>query len=120
MSTETNAPHSKHCVKLPDELWNALLRHVPSVARGIILTVRLFNGQLVEALLLSSRGYLLGRVLSGPSQIDGMIDSAPLTFSTQDIEAVQIPAFRFWQRPKWIALNPQHPARRISQERAKQ
>jgi len=111
MQTEDNAPHKGICTKLPDELWMALARVVPGVAQGMLVTIRLFDGQIIEGLYLSGRGYLLGRIVSGMSQVDGSIDSSPLTFNVCDIEAVQVPAFHFWQRPKWITLNPRHPSR---------
>ena len=117
MKIEDNAPHTERSVKLPDELWDGLLRTVAGARFGMVTTVRLFNAQIISELLLSNRGYLLGRILSGPPQIDGIIDSSSLTFTTSEIEAVEVPAFRFWQRPKWVTLNPQHPTRRAWQNK---
>jgi hypothetical protein len=115
-----NPPREKEkCVALPDELWANLLEVLPGAAKGIETYVRLFSGEVIERLVISNRGYILGREAAGLAGYHGTIDNSMLTFSTEDIEAVQVPAFRFWQRPKWVALNPQHPARRAWQERAK-
>jgi hypothetical protein len=115
-----NPPSEKEKgVALPDELWANLLEVLPGAAKGIEASIRLFSGEVIEGLVISNRGNALGRVATGLAGYHGTIDNSMLTFSTQDVEAVQLPAFRFWQRPKWIALNPQHPARRAWQERTK-
>jgi hypothetical protein len=62
-------------------------------------------------MIVSDRGYLLGRIASGIEGAHGDIDSSMLTFRSEDIVAVQVPAFRFWQRPKWVSLGREHPLR---------
>jgi hypothetical protein len=118
---ETNLPHPGPHVKVPDEIWfNVLRLNQCCPAGGFLGKVRLFGGQVLEQMIVSDRGYILGRIAPGLAGAHGDIDSSMLTFSTEDIEAVQVPAFRFWQRPHWVSLNPDHPARRAWQERAKQ
>jgi hypothetical protein len=98
-------------IPLPDELWASLLVVLPTAARGIETSIRLFSGDVIDRLIISNRGNILGTEAAGLAGAQGTLDHSMLTFSTEDIEAVQLPAFHFWQRPRWIALNPQHPAR---------
>ena|SRR5207249_1142786 len=115
-----NSPQEKEkFAALPDELWANLLEVLPGAAKGIETSVRLFSGEIIERLVISNRGNVIGREAPGLAGYHGTIDNSMLTFSTDDIEAVQVPAFSFWQRPKWVALNPQHPARRAWEERTK-
>ena len=108
----------KH-VALPDGLWANLLEVLPGAAKGIETSIRLFSSKIIERLVISNRGNIIGREAEGLAGYHGTIDDSMLTFSTDEIEAVQVPAFHFWQQPKWIALNPQHPARRAWKERNK-
>jgi hypothetical protein len=108
-----NPPFKKEkCVVLPDELWHNLLETFPGSPIVITITIRLFSGDILHRMVISDRGTVLGREAEGLAGAHGVIDSSMLTFRTEDIEAVQVPGFRFWQRPKWVALNPKHPARR--------
>lgn len=109
---ESNQPHMGTYVKVPDEIWfNVLQLNRCCHAGGFLGAVRLFDGKVIEQMIVSDRGYILGRVAPGLAGGHGDIDGSMLTFSTDEIEAVQVPAFRFWQRPQWVALNPQHPLR---------
>jgi hypothetical protein len=108
----------KH-VELPDELWTNLLEILPGAAKGIETSIRLFSGEVIQRLVISNRGNVLGREAVGLAGYHGTLDNSVLTFCSVDIEGLRAPAFRFWQRPKWITLNPDHPARREWQERAK-
>ena len=118
--TQNSPPEKEKCVALPDELWANLLEVLPGAAKGIETSIRLFSGEVIERLVISNRGNVLGREAAGLAGYHGAIDNSVLRFSAEDIEAVQIPSFHFWQRPKWVVLNPQHPARRAWQERARQ
>lgn len=117
--SDANLPHETPCVRVPDEIWFSLLRYRRCPAGGFFGAVRLFDGQILQRMIVSDRGYVLGRMAAGLAGYHGTIDNSMLTFRTDDIEAVQVPAFRFWQHPKWVALNPEHPARRAWQERTK-
>ena len=119
MTEQNPRAEREKSVALPDELWTNLLEVLPGVAKGIETSIRLFSDEVVARLVISNRGYILGREAKGLAGYHGTIDNSMLTFSTEDIEAVQVPAFRFWQRPRWIALNPDHPARRERQQRVK-
>jgi hypothetical protein len=110
MSENTSAKPIK-CVELPDELWTKLLEALPNAAGGYETSIRLFDGQVLERLIITNRGSIAGREAEGLAGYHGTIDNSVLTFGSDDIEAIQVPAFSFWQRPKWIALNPDHPAR---------
>ena len=103
---ESNQPHTGPYVKVPDEIWFNLLQLNRPCCRagGFLGAVRLFSGEVVDNLIVSDRGYLLGRIASGLAGAHGDVDCSVLTFQSDDIEAVQVPAFRFWQRPKWVAL----------------
>ncbi|MBI3880378.1 MAG: hypothetical protein HY301_09995 [Verrucomicrobia bacterium] len=101
-------------VEIPDELWFCLLRMRRCPAGGFSTSFRLFSGKILERLIVSDRGYILGRMATGLGGAQGDIDSSMLTFGSEDIEALEVPAFHFWQRPNWILLNPDHPARRQS------
>jgi hypothetical protein len=105
------------CVILPDELWYNLLEKFPGSPMGITISVRLFSGEILHRMVISDRGAVLGREAAGLAGYHGTIDNSMLTFDVEDIEAVQVPTFHFWQRPKWIALNPQHPARQAWKDR---
>jgi hypothetical protein len=113
-------PERQKVVALPDELWAKLLEALPGAAKGIETSIRLFSGEIVERLVVSNRGDVIGREAAGLAGYQGTMDNSMLKFRTDDIEAVQVPAFRFWQRPKWVALNPQHPARRAWNEGTRQ
>jgi hypothetical protein len=116
---QNSPPEKEKFVALPDELWANLLEALPGAAKGIETSIRLFSGETVKRLVISNRGYIVGREAAGLAGYHGTIDNSMLTFNTEDIEAVQLPVFHFWRRPKWVALNPQHPARRAWQERTK-
>ena len=107
----------KRVVLLDDELWYNLLILVPRIAGGLETSIRLLSGKVLERMLISNRGEVLGREAEGLAGYHGTIDNSMLTFGTDDIEAVQVPTFLFWQRPKWVALNPQHPARHAWQKK---
>lgn len=116
---DTNLPHEERHVKVPGEIWFSMLRQRRCPAGGLFASVRLFDGKVLERMIVTDRGYILGRIASGLAGGHGDVDNSMLTFSTDDIEAVELPAFHFWQHSKWIALNREHPARRAWQERAK-
>ena len=118
--SQNSSPEKETFVALPDELWANLLEVLPGAAKGIETSIRLFSGEIIERLVISNRGNIIGLEAPGLAGYHGTIDNSMLTFRTEDIEAVEVPAFRFWQRPKWVALNPQHPARRAWAERTKQ
>ena len=99
-------------IALPDEIWRDLLDALPGARRGMCTSVRLLSGTVIHDMIISNRGFILGRDANGLAGAHGMIDDSMLTFRETDIEAVSIPAFHFWQRQKWIALDPNHPARR--------
>jgi len=100
-------------VKVPDEIWFSLLKQRRCPAGGFFATIRLLNGKTFERMVVSDRGFILGKMAAGLAGAHGDLDASMLTFTTDDIEAVQLPPFHFWQRPKWIALNPGHPNRRL-------
>lgn len=105
---------------LPDELWSSLLRVRRCPPGGFITSIRLFDCQVIEELLINDRGCVLGGIAPGLAGAHGDIDTSMLTFQTADIEAIQAPVLHVWQQRKWIALNPQHPTRRAWEERRKQ
>lgn len=115
-----NLPHEEQHVKVPEEIWFSILRLRRCPAGGFFASIRLWNGKSFDRMIVTDRGYILGRIASGVAGGHGDVDNSMLTFSTDEIEAVQVPAFHFWQRAKWIALNPQHPARQAWRERKKQ
>lgn len=119
MTDQNRRAEREKCVAVPDELWSNLLEMLPGARKGIETSIRLFSGDVIKGLVISNRGYILGQEAAGLAGYHGTIENSMLTFNTEDIEAVQVPAFRFWQRPKWIALNPDHPARQAWQERAR-
>ncbi|SRR6266566_7288180 len=110
-------PEKERCVVLPDELWANLLEKLPGAAKGIETSIRLFSGEVINRLIISNRGNILGREAGGLAGYHGTIDNSMLTFGAEDIEAVELPAFHFWQRSKWIALSPRHPNRLKWQQR---
>jgi hypothetical protein len=79
---------------------------------GMLAPVRLLDGRVIPDLIISNRGYVLGREMPGLAGAHGALDSSVLAFKTDDIEGVRLPLGRFWRRERWICLNPQHPARR--------
>jgi hypothetical protein len=99
-------------IKVPDEIWFALLKQRRCPAGGFFASIRLINGGVFEQMIVSDRGSVLGKKIAGLAGFHGDIDTSMLNFTTDDIEAVQVPAFHFWQRPKWIALNANHPNRK--------
>ena len=113
-----NLPHESPCVKVPDEIWFAILKSRRCPAGGFSTAVRLFNGKILEQMIVSDRGYILGRIAPGIAGAHGDMETSILNFVIGDIEAVLLPPFHFWQRPKWIALNPDHPARLAWRERS--
>lgn len=115
----TNLPHEEPHVKVPDEIWFSILRLRRCPAGGFSASVRLFDGRFLERMIVTHRGYILGQIAAGIAGGHGDMDNSMLTFNTDDIEAVQLPAFHFWQHSKWVALNPEHPTRRAWQERTK-
>ena len=103
-------------MKIPAELWASFLEALPGAAKGAQASVRLFSGDVIRDLTISNRGYVLGREAPGLAGYHGTIDDSMLKFTELDIEALQVPAFHFWQRPKWVALGPDHPARKPNDE----
>ena len=99
-------------MKLPDEVWQRLLTTDMRLHFGMIGAVRLLDGRVFEDLIISNRGYVLGREMPGLAGAHGAIDASVLTFKTDDIEGVRLPRGRFIRREKWVCLNPEHPARR--------
>jgi hypothetical protein len=97
---------------IPDELWAEFLEALPGAAKGSRTSIRLFSGEVVKDLIISNRGYVLGREAPGLAGYHGTIDDSVLKFTELDIEAIEAPAFHFWQRTRWVALNPNHPLRR--------
>src|SRR3954466_499317 len=102
---------TRESVMLPDDLWAHFLDVLPGAAKGIKTSIRLFSGEILEELLISNRGYILGRQAEGLAGYHGAIDNSMLTFGSDDIEGGLRPKFHFWERPKWVALNPHHPNR---------
>jgi hypothetical protein len=111
MQPESNAPFTGHAVKLPDEVWSSAVDSGRVGWAGVVASVRLLDGTMLEDLIISNRGYILGRVVNGPPAMDGQIDGSMLTYETSEIEGVRIGRRHLWQRPLWLLLNPQHPAR---------
>jgi hypothetical protein len=117
MENEINSPHEKLCVKVPDEIWQQLFA---SRGKGIgmfSVSVRLLNGEVFTDLLISNRGYIVGREAPGLAGAHGDIDNSMLTFKTEEIEGIMLRLryFIFW-KSRWICLNPRHPARRQYQK----
>jgi hypothetical protein len=101
-------------VMLPYELWLKLVEIESAAVKGNEISVRLFSGEIIQGLFISAYGEIAGRSASGARAGDLLVARPPLTFKGDDIEAVQVPASHFWQRPRWLALNPHHPARKRS------
>jgi hypothetical protein len=112
VTPETNAPEYGHAVKLPDEVWSSALASGRVSWAGLSANVRLLDGSIYEDMHISNRGYVLGRHMEGLAGAHGGIDSTMLSFTTPDIEGVRIGRRHFWQRPIWVLINPEHPARR--------
>ena len=98
-------------IKVPSEIWFNLLKQRSCPAGGFFASIRLINGSVFEQMIVSDRGSILGKKAASLAGFHGDIDTSMLNFTTDDIEAVQVPAFHFWQRPKWIALNSRNPNR---------
>ena len=109
---EANAPHNGHAVKLPDEVWSLALESRRVRGFGICASVRLLDGTVLDDMLISGRGYVEGKLMDGLAGAHGGIDSTMLTFGTPEIEGIRIGRTRLWQKPVWLVLNPEHPARR--------
>ena len=75
-------------------------------------TVRLLDGKVIEGLVVSNRGFVLGREAPGLAGAHGAIDSSMVTFTSDDIEGFCLKWGRLWRRERWVTLNPRHPARR--------
>ena len=112
MRPSTNNAHDEPCIKLPDEVWQRLLETDMRLHFGIMGAVRLLDGRVIEDLIISNRGYVLGCEMPSLAGAHGGIDSSVLTFKTDDIEGVRLPRGRFFRRERWVCLNPEHPARR--------
>lgn len=112
MTPETNAPEDAKATKLPDEVWSRALASGRVSWAGLSADVRMLDGTVYEDMVISNRGYVLGRLMSGGPEVSGSIDSSMLSFATPDIEGIRIRRRHIWQRPIWVLLNPQHPARR--------
>lgn len=110
MYPESNAPHDGQAVKLPDEVWSLALSsgRVRTMFWG---SVRLLDGTVLDDVIISNRGYVLGKLMDGLAGAHGGIDSRVLTFGTPEIEGIRIGRRHFWQRPVWFLLNPNHPTR---------
>ena len=100
------------CVMLPYELWSNLRENRPSAVQEIETSIRLFSGAVVERLLISAFGDILGQKAVDSERQKYPADYSILNLRTQDIEAVQVPASHFWRRSRWLSLNPRHPARK--------
>jgi hypothetical protein len=111
MRPESNAPHEEQSVKLPDEVWSLALSS-GRVRDSFWASVRLLDGTVLDDMIISSRGYVLGKLMDGLAGAHGGIDFSMLTFRTSEIEGIRIGRRRSWQRPVWVLLNPDHPARR--------
>ena len=98
-------------IKVPSEIWLDLLKQRICPAGGFFASIRLINGNVFEQMIVSDRGSILGKKAERLAGFHGDIDTSMLNFTTDDIAAVQVPAFNFWKRPKWIAVNPRHPNR---------
>lgn len=109
MSSQSE-PQPQKRIELPDELWSRLLDAPPGAIRGIEISIRLFSGEVFERLIVSNRGYILGREAVGMAGVHGAIDDSALTFESEDIEAVRVGDSRFLKQPGWIALDPENPA----------
>lgn len=112
MPTEDNRPHVEPSVKLPDEVWSRLLETGRVFPSGVFGSVRLLDSRIIDNVLISNRGYVLGPLAPGLAGAHGSFDSSVLTFATKDIEGVLARRRHFWQRDIWVCLNPQHPTRR--------
>ena len=112
MTPETNAPEDCKAIKLPDEVWSGAIASGRVSWGGLSADVRMLDGTVYEDMLISDRGYVLGRLMEGLAGAHGGIDNSMLSFATPDIEGIRIGRRHFWQRPTWVLLNPQHPARR--------
>jgi hypothetical protein len=88
----------KHVV-LPDDVWCSLLRLFPRSFLKSTVYVRLISGEILHQMVISDRGVVLGRKID-----NGQLDNSMLTFGTRDIEAIQVPAVHFWQRPRWFVV----------------
>ncbi|MDR1190397.1 MAG: hypothetical protein LBK60_01865 [Verrucomicrobiales bacterium] len=98
-----NLPHSIPCIKIPDEIWFNIVR-LKRYSTGFLSAVRLINGTILEDMITCNRGYILGRFAEGLAGGHGHIVNSMLTFKTEDISAIRVPAFHFWQSRKWIKL----------------
>jgi hypothetical protein len=97
---------------LPDEIWAGLLDLGMKMGGGLVGTLRLLDGKLMPDMIISNRGFVLGREAPGLAGAHGAIDCSVLTFAGDDIEGICLSWGRFKRRERWVVLNPQHPARR--------
>lgn len=110
-----HSPNSTDGIRLPEEIWTALLNIGMKMGGGLIGTVRLLDGKLLADMIISNRGFVLGRQAPGLAGAHGDIDSSMLTFTSDDIEGICLSWGWFRRRERWVILNPQHPARRRNQ-----
>ena len=111
MTPESNAPDGNRAVKLPDEVWERALASERVYSSGLFASVRLLNGTIYEEMFISNRGYVIGRLAEGLAGAHGSFDDTMLSFTTPEIEGIRIGKRHFWQKPIWVLINPQHPAR---------
>lgn len=98
-------------IPIPDDLWTRLLQKCTRASKGLRTSIRLNCGNVMEDMIIWGDGKILGKQADGMAGYHGSIDSSMLTFISQDIEAVQIPAFHFWERPKWITRERVDPSK---------
>lgn len=109
---QSSQPNVEKGIRLPDEIWSGLLDLGMKMGGGLVGSVRLLDGTLFDDMIISARGYVLGREAPGLAGAHGTIDSAMLTFSADDIEGVRLSWGRFRRHERWVVLNLNHPARR--------
>jgi hypothetical protein len=114
MPVASHSPMSNQGIALPDEIWAALLDIGMKLGGGLVGTLRLLDGKLIDGMIVSNRGFVVGREAPGLAGAHGAIDSSMLTFNSEDIEGFCLAWGRLWRRERWVTLNPQHPARRRS------
>src|ERR1019366_7077084 len=86
MPVQYHSPMSDQGIPLPDEIWAALLDLGMKMGGGLAGTVRLLDGTLFEDMIVSNRGFILGREAPGLAGAQGAIDSSMLNFKSEDIE----------------------------------
>lgn len=90
-------------IKVPDELWYNLLAKEPCGPGGMQTAIRLSDGTILENIVISDRGFILGQEASGLPGSHGKLDTSRITFTPNDIAAIQVPKRHVWNRTQWVS-----------------